>query len=93
MSTINKQIERLKSLTNDYSFKKAKSLAEKLGYTIQTKGSTSGSRIMFVKNIYNIDGILLCTLKILLHKPHPGDIMKLYAVKDFLYALERNGDI
>ena len=93
MSTKEKQIDRLKSLPNDYTFKEAKTLAEKLGYSTQNKGSTSGSRVMFIKNIYNDKGELQNVLKIMLHKPHPGDIMKLYAVKDFLYALERNGDI
>lgn len=31
--------------------------------------------------------------KILLHKPHPGDIMKKYAVRQFLDRLVENGDI
>jgi hypothetical protein len=31
--------------------------------------------------------------KILLHKPHPGDIMKKYAVRQFLDRLIENGDV
>ena len=31
--------------------------------------------------------------KILLHKPHPGDIMKSYAVKQLLEQFIENGDI
>ena len=31
--------------------------------------------------------------KIMLHKPHPGDIMKLYTVRQLLNEFMENGDI
>ncbi len=65
----------------------------KLGYTECNKGRTSGSRVMFVKEYRNNEGEVIYIYKIMLHKPHPGDIIKDYAVRDFLAALERNGDI
>lgn len=85
MSIIEKLIYRLEKLPADFTYSEAKILAVHLGYAEFAKGKTSGSRVMFYRER---DG-----RKILLHKPHPGDVMKRYAVKDFLDALKRNGDI
>lgn len=79
-----KQIERLKQLPSDYTFSEAKSLAGQLGYEERNKGKTSGSRVLFFREK---DG-----RKIMLHKPHPGDVMKQYAVRDLLDAFIGNGD-
>ncbi len=80
-----KMIQRLLSLPSDYTYSEARSLAERFGYMEQQKGSTSGSRVMFFRPDDR--------RKILLHKPHPGDIMKKYAVKQFLDRLIENGDV
>ena len=85
MSKEEKQIERLKLLPTDYTYTEAKALALRFGYTEFNKGKTSGSRVLLMRQS---DG-----KKIMLHKPHPGDVMKKYAVKDLLEAFERNGDL
>lgn len=80
-----KMIERLKTVPVDYTFDEARSLANRFHYTEQNKGSTSGSRVMFYRPE---DG-----KKILLHKPHPSNVMKQYAVRQFLERLIENGDV
>ena len=80
-----KMIERLKKIPSDYTFDEARSVAGRLGYQEQNKGSTSGSRVMFYRQEDK--------KKILLHKPHPGNVMKQYAVRQFLERLIENGDI
>lgn len=85
MSREEKLIARLKLLPNDFTYTEARVLAKRFGYTEKDKGRTSGSRVLFWRES---DG-----RKILLHKPHPSDVMKKYAVKDFLDTLQRNGDI
>ena len=84
MGTKEKLIERLKHLPKDFTFDEAERLLTLFGYVKSNKGKTSGSKIMF------IDGL---NRKILLHKPHPGNIIKGYALKNILDKLFRNGNI
>lgn len=74
---------RLKAEPSDYTFDEARSLLKSLGYTEYNKGKSSGSRVMFAK-----DGV-----KILLHKPHPGNEMKRYAVQQLKDQLESMGEL
>ncbi|MCM1491537.1 MAG: type II toxin-antitoxin system HicA family toxin [Muribaculum sp.] len=55
-----------------------------LGYTQSNKGKTSGSRV-----IYKRDG----RKPVLLHKPHPGNIIKDYALKQILIQLRESKDL
>ena len=80
-----KMIERIKACPRDYTYSEARTLAVRFGYVEKQKGSTSGSRVLFYREK---DG-----KKIMLHKPHPGDIMKLYAVRQRLNEFMENGDI
>nr|DAO82597.1 MAG TPA: hypothetical protein [Caudoviricetes sp.] len=80
---LEKAIERLKSLPRDYTYTEAKSLLQQLGYEEYNKGKTSGSRVIFIKGTHKID----------LHKPHPGNEMKLYSVRDLKNNLEMVGAI
>ena len=80
-----KMVQWLLSLPADYSYSEARALALRFGYIEQNKGSTSGSRVIFFRPYDK--------RKILLHKPHPGDIMKKYAVRQFLDRLIENGDV
>ncbi len=82
-SQLEKAKERLKAEPNDYTFSEARSLLTNLGYTEFNKGKSSGSRVMFAK-----DGV-----KILLHKPHPGNEMKRYAVRQLKEQLESMGEL
>lgn len=85
MSTEEKMLERLRACPSDYTYEEAKALAKRFGYIEKNKGSTSGSRVLFYREKDN--------RKILLHKPHPGSIMKVYAVKQLLNSFKENGDI
>ena len=80
-----KMVARLKTIPSDYTFDEARALAARFGYTEKSKGSTSGSRVMFFRAK---DG-----KKVLLHKPHPSAVMKQYAVRQFLDRLIENGDV
>lgn len=84
MRTKEKLIERLKSLPNDFTFDEIERLLTLFGYKMENKGKTSGSKVMFIDKQNR---------KILLHKPHPGNIIKRYALKDVLNKLLRNGNI
>ena len=84
MSTKEKLIERFKCMPNDFTFHDMKSLLQHLGYEMYNKGKTSGSRVIF-KDMY---GHI-----IMLHKPHPGSIVKHYAMKQVLEELKFRGKI
>lgn len=80
-----KMIRRLLACPSDYTYSEAIALSASFGYQERNKGSTSGSRVMLFRESDR--------KKILLHKPHPGDIMKPYAVKQLLQHFVENGDI
>lgn len=84
MSQLEKMIIRLKSRPRDYTFIEAKTLLLALNYSIDNKGRTSGSRVAF-RQADKSD--------ILLHKPHPGNNLKSYQIKDLLEVLEKDGMI
>ena len=84
MGTKEKLVARLKSLPTDFTFDEAERMLTLFGYVKSDKGKTSGSKVMF------IDGQ---NRKILLHRPHPGNTLKEYALKEILGKLIRNGNI
>lgn len=84
MGTKEKLIDRLKSLPADFTFDEAARLLHLLGYEKENKGKTSGSRVMFIDEQKR---------KILLHKPHPGNILKRYALENIVEKLIRNKNI
>ena len=75
MGTKEKLVDRLKSQPKDFTYEEAERLLTLFGYTKSNKGKTSGSRVMFIDEQKR---------KILLHKPHPGNILKTYALKDII---------
>ena len=84
MGTKEKLVDRLKSQPKDFTFEETERLLTLFGYTKSNKGKTSGSRVIFIDEQKR---------KILLHKPHPGNILKTYALKDIIEKLIRNGNI
>ena len=84
MGTKEKLLERLKGMPTDFTFAEAERLLTSFGYTKSNKGRTSGSRVMFIDNQKR---------KIMLHHPHPGNILKAYTLKDILEKLKRNKNI
>lgn len=56
-----------------------------LGYIEYSKGKTSGSRIVF----YRQEKKLILNL----HKPHPGNELRIYQIKEVIKFLKRAGEI
>lgn len=79
MSTKKKLIKRFKSLPNDFTFEEIIRLLASLGFELNNKGATSGSRVEFSDGNH----------KITIHKPHPGNILKRIVVKRIYIALKQ----
>ena len=82
MSKLEKAKERIRSKPKDYTYNEAKYLLSQLGFKEYNKGKTSGSRVKFYRKEDQ--------KVILLHKPHPGNIMPVGAtvdLADFLFDL------
>ena len=82
MSKLEKELKRLKSKPKDFTYDEAKSLLNKLEFYEENKGKTSGSRVEFVNNE---------KIKIELHKPHPGNVLKLYQINILIKKLKEMG--
>lgn len=85
MSKFEKAKERIKQKPKDYTYTEAKALLSQIGFIEYNKGKTSGSRVKF----YRKEDQKI----ILLHKPHPGDIMTPGAVKDLVEFLFDLGEL
>lgn len=85
MSKLDKAKARIKSKPKDYTYTEAKTLLSQLGFEEYSKGKTSGSRVEFYRKEDQ--------KVILLHKPHPGDVMKAGAVKQMLDFLNELGEL
>lgn len=84
MSKHEKLIERLLSFPTDFTWEELIKVLAAYGYKEFKKGKTGGSRRKFVDGRKNI---------IALHKPHPGKIVKRYAVNDVIAHLKEKGHI
>lgn len=73
-----KLIERFKRLPSDFTFNELERLLSFFGYVKSNKGKTSGSRVIYKNEAGR---------PIMLHKPHPGNIVKPYALKQVLDEL------
>ncbi len=82
MSRRDKLIARLKSRPKDFTWEELARLLESLGYTEAKAGKTGGSRRRFVHPTAPM---------LALHKPHPGNIVKLYVIDDVLRLLKEEG--
>lgn len=80
-----KLIRKLKSNPKDFTFEEAEALLNLLSFTRSDKDKTSGSRVTFVSPDKEI--------KIMLHRPHPGNELRSYQVKQLLEELEQEGYI
>lgn len=83
MSQFEKLVNRFLSGPKDFTFEELTRLLNGLGYHEEKKGKTSGSRVRF----YNEK----LQHPILLHKPHPGNILKAYQMKEILDELRAKG--
>lgn len=82
MGTKEKLIERILSSPKDFTYDEAKRLFGIFGYKESNKGATSGSRVEFIGPDEQAPFIL--------HKPHPGSILKSYVVKGIIEHIEKN---
>ena len=82
MSSKEKLIARFLSLPTDFTFEELERLLSAFGYEKSNKGKTSGSRVVFKDK----EGC-----PIMLHKPHPGNVVKLYALRQVLEELQSKG--
>ena len=78
MGTKEKLIERFKNQPKDFTFDEMEKLLFIFGYVKSDKGKTSGSRVIYKNGNKR---------PIMLHKPHPGNIIKSYAMKQVLNDL------
>ena len=85
MSRLERAKTRILSRPKDYTYTELKYLLGQLEFEEHTKGRTSGSRVRFYRQRDN--------KVILLHKPHPGDVMTQGAVKDVVQYLEEIGEL
>lgn len=76
--------ERFKKMPTDFTFDEMLALLEGYGYEKVEKGRTSGSRVIFKNGDKR---------PIMLHKPHPGNMVKGYAMKQVYDDLKEAGFI
>ena len=84
MSKKDKLIDRLLSIPTDFTWDELGVVLTSFGYQEMKTGKTGGSRRKFVDADKNI---------ITLHKPHPGKILKEYALKQVVEHLKEKGKI
>lgn len=84
MGTKDKLIARFLSFPSDFTFDELDRLLKGYGYERRNKGKTSGSRIIYK----NTD-----KKPIMLHKPHPGNTVKGYALRQVYNELLMSGFI
>ena len=82
MSSKDKLIERFMRMPSDFTFDEMQRLLEGFGYVRSDKGRTSGSRVIFKSKDLR---------PIMLHKPHPSNILKMYALKQVYDELKEVG--
>ena len=84
MSRVEKLLDRLLSNPKDFTWDELVNLLAHFGYYEHNKDKTGGSRRKFVDENKNI---------ISLHKPHPGNILKTYTIKEIIDHLKENKKI
>jgi hypothetical protein len=85
MSKYEKLIRKLVNRNQSFTYSDLKSLLNGLGYEENLKGKTSGSRVAFIHP--------LTKHVIRLHKPHPGNELKMYQKDQILDELNNSGVI
>ena len=83
MSKKDKLLEKLKSKPKDFTYDELLKLLQGFGFELDEKGKTSGSRVVF----YHKESFLIISL----HKPHPGNELKQYQIKQVLETLKELG--
>lgn len=79
MSIHEKLKTRFLKRPKDFTFKELRTLLAGLGYTEDQGGLSSGSRVTFFN--YQLNHVIK------LHKPHPGNVLKQYQIKQIIEKL------
>ena len=74
-----KLIQRLRARPRDFQWDELTRLLENVGYREVRSGRTGGSRRRFVHPTAPV---------VNLHRPHPGNIVKMYVIDEVLRVLE-----
>lgn len=82
---MDKAKDRLRTVPKDFTYSEARYILAALGFEERNKGKTSGSRVKFYRESDK--------LMINLHKPHPNDEMKDYAVRQLVDFLIEIGEL
>ena len=83
MSRDEKLLKRFLARPKDYTYDELRNLLSRFGYEADRQGKTSGSRVGFINaKTQHI---------IRLHKPHPGNELKMYQIDLIREALETRG--
>lgn len=82
MSQHQKLLKRLLLTPKDFSWQELRTLLRGFGYQEVTGGKTGGSRRRFIHANYPI---------IMLHKPHPDEILKRYQLDQVIEILTKEG--
>ena len=83
MSKDEKLLERFVSRPKDFTYNELRKLLRSLGYMESSLGKTSGSRVAFI----NSESKHI----IRLHKPHPGNELKMYQIDQIREELTARG--
>lgn len=84
MSKSEKLLERLLSCPKDFTWEELIKILSTFGYAELKTGKTGGSRRKLADEKRNI---------IILYKPHPGNIVKEYALRQVIVHLKEKGYI
>jgi hypothetical protein len=84
MSRQEKLISRLLAVPRDFTWDELTKVLALFGYQETKSGKTGGSRRKFIDNNKNV---------ISLHKPHPSNILKTYAIHLVIAQLKAEGHI
>jgi len=80
MGTREKLVQRFKGFPTDFTFEELERLLGYFDYCRSNKGRTSGSRVIFKDSAGHT---------IMLHRPHPDNKLKTYAMKQVYNELTR----
>jgi hypothetical protein len=84
MAKNQKVVQRLLSNPTDFTWDELIKVLGGFGYVELKKGKTGGSRRKFADDNNHI---------ISLHKPHPGNILKQYQIKEIVNCLKERGKL
>ena len=77
-----KLVARLRRHPKDFTYEEMCTLLGFFGFRQSNKGATSGSRVAFVSARYGA---------IVMHRPHPDNVLRPYQVRQLLGVLEGKG--